>query len=50
MSFTELAAHLASGWHLAVLLATGVIATVIALVATNRGRPARAARNRRSDT
>ena len=49
MSFTELAAHLASGWHLAMLLGAGAIATLVALVAANRGRPARAARNRRSE-
>jgi hypothetical protein len=49
MSFTELAAHLASGWHLAMLLGAGVVATVVALVAASRARPARAARNRRSD-
>jgi hypothetical protein len=49
MSFTELATHLASGWHLAMLLGAGVVATLAALVAANRARPARAARNRRSD-
>ena len=53
MSFTELAAHLASGWHLAMLLGAGAIATLVALVAANRSRSARterAGRNRRSNT
>lgn len=50
MSFSELAAHYASGWHLAMLLGAGVIATLIVFVAANRGRQARqtrAAHNRR---
>ncbi|MGD9803060.1 MAG: hypothetical protein AB7E81_12140 [Hyphomicrobiaceae bacterium] len=50
MSFTELAAHLTTGWHLAMLLAVGALATLVVVLA-NRRRQARAARstfNRRS--
>jgi hypothetical protein len=53
MSFTELAAHLTSGWHLAMLIGAGAVATLVALVAANRNRSARMARvdrNRRSNT
>jgi hypothetical protein len=48
MSFTELAAHLATGWHLAALLGAGTLATAVVLTAVNRGRQARAARGARN--
>ncbi|MGE0768490.1 MAG: hypothetical protein AB7L90_18715 [Hyphomicrobiaceae bacterium] len=51
MSFSELAAHLATGWHLAMLLGGVALATLVVLFAANRDRQQRAERpanNRRS--
>jgi len=50
MSFTELATHLATGWHLALLLGAIALATVVVIVASrsHQARAARSARNRRS--
>lgn len=51
MSFTELAAHLATGWHLAMLLGAIALATIVVIVAnrSQKARAARSARNRRSE-
>jgi len=50
MSFSELAAHFSSGWHLAMLLTSGAAATALVLFQVHRHRQARAVQTRRSGT
>jgi NADH:ubiquinone oxidoreductase subunit 6 (subunit J) len=50
MGFAELAAHLTSGWHLAVLIAAGVIvAALVVAIRHNRRVRAHAAPHRRRE-